>query len=116
MKTIMIVEDFDGTLELLRNIVENGGYKALTYNNGQEAFDNLTAAVDLILCDINMPELNGLEFAFKLHDNEDYKNIPIIFITGENQLKDEARKAGAKAFISKPFSKDKVLAVIEKVL
>lgn len=116
MKTIMIVEDFEGTLELLRNIVENGGYKALTYNNGPEAFNSLSPAVDLILCDINMPEMDGLQFAAKLHANKDYQHIPLVFITAENQLKEEARKTGAKAFISKPFSKEKVLSVIEKVI
>ena len=112
----MIIEDFEGTLQLLKNIVEDAGYKTVTYYNGRDAFDNLSPSVGLILCDINMPEMDGLEFAAKLHVTEDYQHIPLIFITAENQLKEEARKAGAKAFISKPFSKEKVLAVISKVI
>ena len=116
MKTIMIIEDFEGTSELLRNIVENAGYKAITFDNGPDALNNMHNSVDLILCDINMPEMDGLEFASRLYEIKEYQHIPLIFVTGENQLKEEARNAGAKAFISKPFSKEKVLTVIEKVL
>lgn len=116
MKTIMIIEDFEGTSQLIRRIVELGGYKTSLYENGSDAYNDLNQSIDLILCDINMPVMDGFEFLKKLRSSNEFKHIPLIFITAEDEVKEEARKYGANGFISKPFSKEKILAVIKKVL
>ena len=87
--------------------------------NGEEGLKQLEDHwVDLVLVDINMPVMNGIEFLREIKKDQTKKGIPIIVLTtqGEDALKDEALSLGAKSFMIKPFQKDELLATLKKVV
>ncbi len=124
--SILVVEDVEQIRSALINIlVEMGFTKIAAANNGLQALRKMYMKreddmknYDLIITDINMPYLDGLELLVKLKSDEDYKDIPVIFISTEDQ-KDTILKAftlGAKNYIIKPFSMNIVVKKIAEVL
>ena len=105
--------------------------KSITFILGQEGMD-ITEAVDgvdalakakaekysLVITDINMPNMDGIELIRQLRQTEGYKFTPIIALTTENQdsKMQEGKKAGATGWIVKPFTSDKLIAVVKKIL
>lgn len=87
--------------------------------DGRQALDRLrdNADVDLVLLDINMPNMNGLEFLAQLRGDGDRPNIPVIIISTEGREEDTARglEAGANAYIKKPFHSEEILDVIARL-
>jgi len=90
--------------------------------DGQEALQRLgehtgSSAVDLILLDINMPKMNGLEFLAKVKETPAVADIPVVIISTEGKEEDTVRglKAGAAAYIKKPFQADEVLKIISRL-
>jgi two-component system phosphate regulon response regulator PhoB len=118
-KTILIVEDTPETLELLRRIIEKGGYKTLLATDGEKGVQYaLKYNPDLIVLDRLLPKLPGLQVCKRLRQIEAARNIPIIFLSvldSENDIVD-GLKAGGDDYITKPFSPDELLARIERVL
>ena len=88
--------------------------------DGLEALDVLgkEGAVDFVVCDINMPNMNGLEFLKKVKSLDEFKNIPVIMLTTEGREEDRQRalKMGADGYVVKPFKPEKLKKEIEKVL
>ncbi len=88
--------------------------------DGLEALDVLgkEGAVDFVVCDINMPNMNGLEFLKKVKSLDEFKGIPIIMLTTEGREEDRQRalKMGADGYVVKPFKPEKLKKEIEKVL
>ncbi len=88
--------------------------------DGLEALDVLgkEGAVDFVICDINMPNMNGLEFLKKVKSLDEFKDIPIIMLTTEGREEDRQRalKMGADGYVVKPFKPEKLKKEIEKVL
>ena len=90
----------------------------LEAGNGQEGYEVATAnTVHAVLTDLNMPVLNGIEFIRKYRQHPSSKGIPIILLTTESDedLKRQAKEAGATGWIVKPFKQDQLLAIIKKV-
>jgi DNA-binding response OmpR family regulator len=117
MATILVVEDEIVTQRLTRKILEERGYEVVVAEDGVDALMALgKIKFDLILCDINMPNLDG----FKLVEFMNTKNIfiPIIFITIREDVEDEIRglTLGAKDYIRKPVNRDLLLLRIRKAL
>jgi len=117
MATILLVEDEIVTQRLTRKILEERGYEVVVAEDGVDALMALGKInFDLILCDINMPNLDG----FKLVEFMNTKNIfiPIIFITIREDVEDEIRglALGAKDYIRKPVNRDLLLLRIRKAL
>jgi CheY-like chemotaxis protein len=117
MATILVVEDEIVTQRLTRKILEERGYEVVVAEDGVDALMALgKIKFDLILCDINMPNLDG----FKLVEFMNTKNIfiPIIFITIREDVEDEIRglALGAKDYIRKPVNRDLLLLRIRKAL
>ena len=117
MATILVVEDEIVTQRLTRKILEERGYEVVVAEDGVEALMALGKInFDLILCDINMPNLDG----FKLVEFLNTKNIfiPVIFITVREDVEDEIRglALGAKDYIRKPVNRDLMLLRIRKAL
>ncbi len=90
--------------------------------DGQEALQRLSehtgsSTVDLILLDINMPKMNGLEFLAKVKETPAVAEIPVVIISTEGKEEDTIRglKAGAAAYIKKPFQADEVLKIISRL-
>ena len=118
-KRILIVEDnLDLTYILLR-LVENAGYDSILAVNGQEAVDmSATQYPDLILMDIMMPVMDGLEATRLIRENPKTNSIPIIAVTAMSSMRDREKclKNGCNDYMSKPFTPSQLAANIEKHL
>ncbi|MBI3610105.1 MAG: response regulator [Nitrospirae bacterium] len=118
-KKVLVVEDSTAMRSLIASTVEElKGYETVEAGNGFEALKALPAhRFDLIITDINMPDINGLEIIHFVKNNEDYKNIPMIVVTTEQG--DEDRKKGlalgATEYITKPFDPEQLKAVVKRV-
>ncbi|MEM8831203.1 MAG: diguanylate cyclase [Cyanobacteria bacterium P01_G01_bin.19] len=116
---ILIVDDCLDNVELLATILVNCGYKVLTSDRGTLAIEQAkNDTPDLILLDICMPELNGLEFCQILKEDPRTQNIPIIFLSAlqETETKAQAFKLGGDDYITKPFNIEEVLIRVENQL
>ena len=106
---ILIVDDSFSMRAVIRKIITLSGFKVDQYfeaQNGREALDLLANQwVDVIISDINMPEMNGIDFLKHLKQDDLFKDIPIIFVTteGSKERIEEAAKEGAGGFLKKPF-------------
>lgn len=118
-KNILIVDDSESIRELLGSTLESFGYKVVKGINGQDGLKQLeNSNVQLIISDVNMPVMDGIEMVKEIRSKAAYKYVPIIMLTTESQLekKTEAKNAGATGWIVKPFDKDRLLNVIKKVI
>ena len=105
-KAILIVEDDSQNLKLLRDLLRNSGYKTLEATDGKQAVELAkNKNPNLILMDIRMPVMGGLEAASILKNDNKTKNIPIVALTAVTMNGDEERlmRAGYDGYISKPF-------------
>jgi len=107
MKTVLIVEDSATTRSMIRAIIEEfDELETVEAASGFEALKQLPAhELDLVVTDINMPDINGLELINFIRKDERYVNIPIIIISTERSEEDKKRGValGANAYITKPF-------------
>ena len=116
MKTVLIVDDLQAQLNLISGYLKEEGFKVVTAGNGSEALDKVTAqAPDLIITDLVMPEMSGLEFCRKLKKNPDTAKIPVIACTTKDRDMDKkwARKQGVVAYLVKPFSKEEMIFTVK---
>jgi len=106
-KTVMIVEDNELNMKLFNDLLEAKGYQTVQTRNGLEAMDLARQHhPDLILMDIQLPEVSGLEIIKWLKEDDDLHPIPIIAVTAFAMKGDEERirQGGCEAYISKPIS------------
>ena len=119
-KTIMIVDDSATMLMSLRNTLEIGGFNVLSASDGQLALDQLSggAKPDLIITDINMPNMGGIEFIAKARSLGGFRFTPILVFTTETQQakRDDAKKLGATGWLVKPVSGADLTKIIKQVL
>ena len=119
MPRILIVEDEETVRELYSEFLEKKGYKVETVENGQKALDFLSdKRPDLILSDMNMPELNGKELLKIILADDKLKDIPVFIITGVDEVSEisECLSMGARGYIEKSNSLAEVVNKIEIVL
>jgi len=117
-KMIFIVDDNDANLTVAASALENE-YKVLTMPSAQKMFALLEKKQpNLILLDIEMPEMTGFEAIVKLKENAQWKDIPVIFLTGleDESLKNNAIKAGALDIVSKPIAKSTLLERVKSYI
>lgn len=115
MKKILIIDDSDYILESTSILLTLEGFEVLTATNGKEGLKMaLQEKPDLILCDIQMPEMDGYTMLEQLRSNTDTEAIPFIFLTafGEKQTMREGMIRGADDYIVKPFTHDELLRAI----
>ena len=118
-KKILIVDDSESIREVVSFTLENEGYNILSAVDGKDALNHLDGnPVDLIITDLHMPNMNGIELIKEVRTMEAYKRVPILFLTTESQAakKMEAKEAGATGWIIKPFVPAKLIAAINKVI
>lgn len=118
-KTILIVDDSASIREVVKFTLENAGFDVLVGVDGQDAQRFLDGRqIHLLITDLHMPNKNGIELIKDVREMDDYKRIPILFLTTESQKekKMEAKAAGATGWLIKPFVPQKLLAAINKVL
>jgi len=118
-KTVLIVEDNELNMKLFNDLLEANGRSTLRTKSGVEAVALAREHhPDLILMDIQLPEVSGLEVTRWLKDDEDLKSIPIIAITAFAMKGDEdkIRQGGCEAYLSKPISVTKFLETVNSFL
>jgi CheY-like chemotaxis protein len=118
-KKILIVEDEEDIIRILGLRVEMYGYDAVFACNGEVALiKTREEKPDLILLDIRMPDLNGLEFMNRLFTDEEICHIPVIMVTAYAEPEIEARclEMGARFYVTKPFDLEYLKSCIEKCI
>ena len=119
-KTIFLVDDSATILLSVSNILGKAGFAVEKASNAEEALKKLNAGlkIDLLITDLNMPGMNGIELIKKVRTLGAYRFVPILFLTTESQQsrKLEAKAAGASGWIVKPASADDLLNTIKLVL
>lgn len=119
-KTILVVDDSDVFRKIVRVYLKNAGFEIIEKPDGQEAYDHLNGGnrVNLIICDVNMPNMDGLTFARKIKEHSELRFLPIIMLTTESQedKKQQGKEAGVRAWLVKPFSPGDLLTAINKIL
>lgn len=118
-KTVLIVDDSASLRTVVSMALKGAGYEVKEATNGQEALDilNDTAMINLIVSDVNMPVMNGLEFAKKVKEMTIHKFTPILMLTTESaeEKKDTAKAAGVKAWMTKPFAPTQLVKAADKL-
>jgi two-component system, chemotaxis family, chemotaxis protein CheY len=119
MKKILVVDDSETLRTQLRRILTTGGYEVVEGENGVHGLAQFEANQDvsLILCDVNMPEMDGLTMLEKISTNPAYPKVPIFMLTTESSadMKTRGKAAGVMAWVTKPFVEDKLMKAVEKV-
>jgi two-component system chemotaxis response regulator CheY len=118
-KKILSVDDSASVRQMVTFALENAGYEVVTAVDGRDAMERLKATpVDLIITDLNMPNLDGIELVRQVRAMPRFKFVPIVLLTTESEetRKQEGRAAGATGWIVKPFKQDQLLAVVKRVL
>jgi DNA-binding response OmpR family regulator len=105
--TVLVVDDDPGARLLARRVLEKSGYAVVDASDGLEAIESLRAdaSIRLVVADLNMPAMDGLELIWHIRDDEQRSHIPIIVLTGETDELLEAKliEEGADDYLSKPF-------------
>lgn len=115
-KRILVVDDEENARVALSKILTNEGYEVSSAGNGNEALDLLrNRDVELIITDINMPEMNGLTFLRELNRSHPHSNVIMITAYGEVESYLEAMDLGAFEYINKPVRYEDLQKVINKV-
>ncbi len=118
-KTILIVEDNDLNMKLFQDLLVANGYRTLQTKDGFEALEMVRKyRPDLVLMDIQLPEISGLVITKQIKEDETLKAIPVIAVTAFAMKGDEEkiREGGCEAYIAKPISVPHFLGTIKKVI
>lgn len=119
-KKILLVDDSKTVRQQVRITVTEAGYQAVEAEDGQQGILAITSNKDLamVIADVNMPLMNGIEMLQKIRDENLAPNMPILMLTTEGQpeLIGQAKKLGAKGWIIKPFKPDLLVAAVKKLV
>lgn len=118
-KIIMTVDDSASVRQMVSFTLRDAGYEVLEAVDGQDAVNRLNGtSVNMVITDLNMPNLDGIGLIRALRAIAAFKFIPIVMLTTESQdtRKQEGKAAGATGWIVKPFKPEQLLAVVKKVL
>lgn len=119
-KTVLVVDDSATMRQMVTYTLSNAGYQVVEAGNGKEAVRKLNggAKPDLVVTDLNMPEMDGITLIQEIRKMAALKFTPILMLTTESadDKKKAGQAAGATGWIVKPFNPDQMLKVIQKVL
>jgi CheY-like chemotaxis protein len=116
---VLVVEDDPGTQSLLRKQLESSGFAVTVAKNGLDGLMKLEAgAPDVIVCDMNMPELDGIGFVRAFKAMNETRKIPVIFLTASNDPRHmvDGINVGARFYLTKPFEMNELIGKIRRVL
>lgn len=118
-KVALVVDDSLVIRMLVSRTLKAAGFEVLEAEDGREALElaKRNGSLSIVITDINMPVMSGLEFIKAVRQEPTHKFTPIVFLTTESdaRLRDEARAAGATAWIVKPFHPEKVLTLVQRI-
>jgi two-component system chemotaxis response regulator CheY len=119
-KTILIVDDSSSLRTVVQMALSRAGYTVLQAGDGKEGLAALEKAgkVNLIVSDVNMPNMDGITFVTHLKQHPRHKFVPVIMLTteGQDEKKQAGKAAGAKAWIVKPFNPPQLLDAVSKLI
>lgn len=116
-KRILTVDDSGSVRALVSQALRDAGFAVVEAVDGADALDKV-AGVDMVITDVNMPNMGGLELLACLREREETRFIPILVLTTESQrgLRDKAVKAGATGWVVKPFEPESLVALVRRFL
>jgi len=118
-KTILTVDDSASIRQMVTFTLSGAGYDVVEAVDGRDALAKLKSTkVDMVLTDLNMPNLDGIGLIREIRAMPQYKFIPVIMLTTESQAekKQQGKAAGATGWIVKPFKPEQLTGVVQKVL
>lgn len=118
-KTILVVDDEAHIRRLIEFTLKKGGYKLLVATNGREAIEIASSSSpNLIIMDVLMPEMDGVEALDLLKQDEKTSSIPVILLTGigQSKTKQEVEEKGTATYLAKPFSPNKLLREVQRMI
>ena len=118
-KCILIVDDSETVRQVLQMTLTNAGFDVVEAEDGVDALKKLSGAqIDMLITDLNMPNMDGLELIKKVREEGTYRFTPIVMLTTESseEKKLAGREAGASGWIVKPFKPEQLLKVVKMVL
>jgi two-component system chemotaxis response regulator CheY len=119
MTRILAVDDSPSMREMVRIALDSAGFEVAQAVDGQQALELARqSSFDLVLSDVNMPEMNGIELIRALRAEHSYRHTPILMLTTEAspERKREGKEAGATGWIVKPFDPAQLVATMQRVL
>jgi two-component system chemotaxis response regulator CheY len=117
-KVILTVDDSASMRQMVSFTLRGAAYEVAEAVDGQDAFAKLSEKIHLIITDLNMPRMDGIELIKQVRTNSKHRYVPILVLSTESQAakKQEAKAAGATGWIVKPFRPDQLLAAVQRVL
>lgn len=119
MKRILTVDDSSSVRQMVNFTLQKAGYNVSEAVDGKDGLDKITREkFDLIITDLNMPNVDGIQLIASVRKLPGYAFVPILMLSTESQAekKDAGRKAGATGWIVKPFNADQLVAVVQKLV
>jgi len=119
MATILTVDDTASMRQMISFTLNSAGHEVLQASDGNEALKVLQGKkVDLVICDVNMPNMDGITLVKSLRELVEYKFTPILMLTTESQesKRQQGKSVGATGWIVKPFNPEQLLTIVKKVL
>lgn len=119
MATVLTVDDSPSIRQMVKVTLEPAGHQVIEASDGAQGLSKAQASrPDLVITDLNMPNMNGLELIRALRKLPQLTGLPIVFLTTESSdaIKQEAKSAGATGWITKPFKPEQLLAVVNKLV
>ena len=119
---VLVVDDSPPMRQVIKKVIQISGFdvgELLEAGNGKEALKVLSSHwVDVILLDIHMPEMDGIEMLRRLSEEDLWKRIPVIMVTteGREQVIEEAKRLGAKGYVKKPFNPEQIKEILMSVM
>lgn len=118
-KKIMVVDDSASLREVVTIALRTAGYEVAEAVDGQDALAKLQGdRINLVICDVNMPVMDGITFVREVKKRAEYRFLPIMMLTTESResRKEEGQRAGAKAWVVKPFRPEQILNAVSKLM
>ena len=117
-KTILVIDDSASLRQVVKMALTGAGYSVIEAGDGKAALALLDGrTINMAICDVNMPVMNGIEFVKAAKQLAAYKFMPILMLTTESQeeKKEQGKAAGAKAWMVKPFSPTQLVNAVSKL-
>ena len=116
---ILAVDDSESMRKMVSFTLQKAGYEVVEAVDGMDALDKIgSSKINMLITDVNMPNMEGIELVKQVRANPEYKFVPIILLTTESRgaRMEEGKKARVTGWIVKPFKPEQLLAVVRKVL
>ncbi|MFW5801269.1 MAG: response regulator [Spirochaeta sp.] len=115
---ILIIDDSATMRQMINIILKGGGHEVVQASEGAEGLAKLDPSFDLVITDYNMPNMNGIEVIRSIRSGNVHPSVPVLMVTTESEAakKQEGKDVGATGWVTKPFQKEQLLGVIDKVL